>query len=78
MRSLYYSQITHELRTPLISVLTLLDKLDEYTEEGRGKYLLKIVKNSSIHLSNLVNDILDISRLENGKFEIFKEEFNLH
>ena len=38
MRTLYYSQITHELRTPLISVMTLLDKLDEYTEEGRGKY----------------------------------------
>lgn len=28
-------------------------------------------------MSNLVNDILDMSRIENGKFEVIKEEFNL-
>lgn len=68
LRNLYFSQITHELRTPLISVLTLIDKLKDYVLEGRGRTYLKIIKNSSIHLSNVVNDILDISRIQNGKF----------
>lgn len=76
-RFLYFSQITHDLRTPLISILSLLDKLKDYTHEGRGQKLLKIIKNSSVHMSNLVNDILDMSRIENGKFEVIKEEFNL-
>ena len=54
-------------------MLTLVDKLVDYTSSGRGQYLLKLVKNSTIHLSNLVNDILDISRIENGKFEVINE-----
>ena len=32
--------------------------------------MLKIAKNSVAHLQNLVNDILDMSRIENGKFEV--------
>lgn len=40
--------------------------------------LVKILKNSTIHLEHVVNDILDISRIENGKFEIVKESFDLN
>lgn len=37
--------------------------------------LVQIVHNSSIHLENVINDALDISRLENNKFEINKSVF---
>ena len=78
MRALYFSQIIHELRTPLISILAMIDKLQNFILEGRGKTLLEIAKNSAVHLSNLINDLLDISRIENGKFEINKEKFDLY
>ncbi len=39
--------------------------------------LLKVVMNSSQHLSSLIDDTLDISRLENNKFQIVKGMFNL-
>ena len=40
------------------------------------KYL-KIVQNSSTHLENVIEDALDVSRIENGKFEINKSKFNV-
>ena len=39
--------------------------------------MLKILTNSAIHLQSLIEDALDISRIENNKFEVHYEEFNL-
>jgi signal transduction histidine kinase len=39
--------------------------------------LLNLVLNSALHLSSLIEDALDISRIENNKFQIFKEMFDL-
>ena len=68
LRALYFSQITHELRTPLLSILALVDKVKPYVQNEKGQKYLKIIKSSTIHLENLVNDVLDMSRIENGKF----------
>lgn len=38
---------------------------------------MKIIQNSTIHLQNVIEDALDVTRLANNKFEIFKEKFNL-
>lgn len=77
LRSLYFSQITHELKTPLISIFPLLQKLREYIKEERGRTILKIVQNSATHLQNVINDILDMTRIEHGNFQIFKADFNI-
>lgn len=77
VRNMYFSQITHELRTPLVSIIPITEQLKSYVCEERGKYLLKIVSNSVHHLSNIVNDILDMARIENGKFEIQPEEIDI-
>lgn len=77
VRNLYFSQITHELRTPLVSIMPIIENLKPYISDSRGADLLKVVRNSAHHLSNIVNDILDMSRIENGKFEIQKEEVNI-
>jgi len=39
--------------------------------------MLEIVLNSAVHLSNIIEDALDLSRLENNKFELHKSFFNL-
>ena len=51
--------------------------LDAYIQEAHGKQLLKIIINSSIHLEHVIEDALDMSRLENNKFVINKSLFNL-
>ena len=45
--------------------------------DARAKNYLKIILNSSLHLQNVIEDALDMSRLENNKFFIFKEMVNI-
>ena len=86
MRAQFFSSIAHELRTPLNSIIPILKLILEILilAKNSGKLdiprilkLVQIVHNSSIHLENVVGDALDISRLENGKFEIFKKKFKI-
>jgi signal transduction histidine kinase len=80
MRAMFFSSIAHELRTPLNSIipmikmilLNFLSSIDE-----RVKNYLKIILNSSLHLQNVIEDALDMSRIENNKFTIFKEMFDI-
>lgn len=81
MRSRFFSSAAHELRTPLNSmhpILQLALKMLESAESidrARLTHYLNIVRSSSIHLENVVNDALDITRIENHKFEIQKDYF---
>jgi cell cycle sensor histidine kinase DivJ len=74
---MYFSSIAHELRTPLNSILPLIESLKTYVSNPRGLLFIKIIKNSAIHLNNLINDALDISRIENNTFEISLEPFDI-
>jgi K+-sensing histidine kinase KdpD len=51
--------------------------LSKYINEDKGLKLLKTITNSSKHLTYLIEDALDISRIENGKFTINEEYFNI-
>ena len=73
LKSEFLSSISHELRTPLTAILSLSESLQE------GVYgplvpeqadTLKLVLESGYHLLNLINDILDLSRIEAGKLEM--------
>lgn len=71
MRAMFFSSIAHELRTPLNSIIPMtkmiltnfLSSIDD-----RVKNYLKIILNSSLHLQNVIEDALDMSRIENNKF----------
>ncbi len=75
----FLSNMSHEIRTPLnavISIAHLLDeKVDAKTEEAE---LLGALKYSSNNLLSLVNNILDFSKLEEGKTELEKTTVRLH
>jgi len=45
--------------------------------DDRVSNFLKIILNSSLHLQNVIEDALDMSRIENNKFTIFKEMFDV-
>jgi signal transduction histidine kinase len=82
IRSNFFSSVAHELRTPLNTVLPMLlvvlNQLprDHPSYERLYKYL-KIIYSSSIHLQNVIEDALDVSRIENGKFQVNKDNFEL-
>lgn len=54
----------------------MLDNLTTMHKEKVTKFI-KIVLNSSLHLQSVIEDALDISRLENNNFTLFKEQFNI-
>ncbi|MFO8132444.1 MAG: ATP-binding protein [Thermoplasmatota archaeon] len=80
LKSMFIASMSHELRTPLNSIIgftgVLLQGLaGELNEEQRKQ--LKMVQNSSRHLLALINDVIDISKIEADKVEVDIEEFDL-
>ncbi len=76
----FYQTVSHELKTPLTSmkefVCIILDGLAGPTTDEQKEYL-NLVKESCIQMTNNVNDLLDITRLETGKYRIELEPNNL-
>ncbi|WP_321431284.1 PAS domain S-box protein [uncultured Methanolobus sp.] len=80
-KSEFLANMSHELRTPLNSVIGFSDLLlDETFGELNEKQLRFInnISNSGRHLLGIINDILDISKIESGKLGLNFEEVSLH
>ena len=77
-KSVFIANMSHEIRTPMNSIIgfTELALYDNISSKTRD-YLIKIQKNSE-WLLQLINDILDISKIESGKMEIENIPFNPH
>lgn len=76
-KTVFLSNMSHEIRTPMNAIIGL-DNIalnDPETPEKTKEYLTKI-GDSAEHLLNLINDILDMSRIESGKLTIKNEEFS--
>jgi PAS domain S-box-containing protein len=76
MKDEFVSVVSHELRTPLTSIHGSLGMLASgliQPESERGQQLLKIAANSTKRLVRLINDILDIERIESGKVRMEKQ-----
>jgi len=79
-RSRFFASMSHELRTPINAILGYGDLLREGVYGGLStpqSGALERVVRSARHLLELVNDVLDISKLEAGKLEIFPEPTEL-
>jgi len=81
LKSQFLANMSHELRTPLNSIIgfskVLLNRLDGDLTERQDAYV-RSVHNSSRHLLELINSILNFSRIEAGKFEMRVEKVDLH
>ena len=72
LKSRFFANVSHELRTPLSLMIGPLDSLlkKENDRPEKERRLLAFVKNNSQHLLKLVNEILDLSKLETGRLEM--------
>ncbi|HHW18949.1 MAG TPA: PAS domain S-box protein [Firmicutes bacterium] len=73
LKSQFVSTVSHEFRTPLTSIMMsvgLLLELDELKKDPKVRQLLEIMKDDAERLTRMVNELLDLSRIQAGKIEV--------
>ena len=81
-KSTFLANMSHELRTPLNAIIgfseILLEEADELAE-GNDVFIpdLERIQSAGKHLLNLINDVLDISKIEAGKMDVYIEYFDI-
>ncbi|MBX3506118.1 MAG: sensor histidine kinase [Parvibaculum sp.] len=80
-KSEFLANMSHELRTPLNAIIGFSEFIQHITESGKpspktGEYAQHIA-DAGRHLLNIISDILDISKIESGTFQLTREEYDL-
>ena len=77
-KSRFLSNMSHDIRTPLNAILNMTDfALDSFSTPRKQREYLVSIRESSTHLLKLINDVLDMSRIESGQALIEAEPFSL-
>ncbi|MFD2563868.1 ATP-binding response regulator [Aquimarina rubra] len=71
----FISNINHEIRTPLTGILGFIEVLEKTNLNFEQEELARIIKRQSLHLNSLIEDMVDISKIESGKIKIIEERF---
>jgi len=80
LKSKFLASMSHELRTPLNAIVGFSDLLGEQTAgqlNDKQKRFVNHIKQGSSHLLQLINDILDLSKIEAGQLELHCEDFQI-
>ena len=77
VKSRFLSDMSHEFRTPVNAILALTRLLDEGVLEPDGKKQVDLIRRAATDLESLVNDLLDLAKIEAGKIEVRPAEFEV-
>ncbi|QRM88941.1 response regulator [Lacinutrix sp. WUR7] len=76
-KNTFIANFSHEIREPLSGIITFVDILGKTNLDSEQKDYLNIINTSSNHLKHMIEDILDISKIEVGKLNLIEDSFNL-
>lgn len=76
LKSAFLANMSHEIRTPMNAVIGFTEILDVQIENPIHKEYLQSIKSSGKNLLSIINDILDLSKIEAGKLELVFNKFN--
>lgn len=77
-KSQFLSVMSHEIRTPLNAIVGVANLLDQSSPKEDQLENIKVLKLSTDHLMALINDILDLNKIDAGKMQMEEVEFDLH
>ncbi|MDR0490140.1 MAG: response regulator [Oscillospiraceae bacterium] len=72
----FLSRMSHEIRTPMNAIIGMTNIAKDARETEKKNYCLGKIEGASRHLLGIINDILDISKIEANKFELFFDVFD--
>jgi two-component system, sensor histidine kinase len=73
----FLANMSHEIRTPLNGIIGMIEQLSFTNLDANQSKFLEIINSASDTLLTIINDILDVSRIESGKFTIEKTPFSI-
>lgn len=78
MKSQFLANMSHEIRTPLNGIIGLVHLLSASNLSDKQQHYLQAISTSSNQLMGIINDVLDLSKIEAGKMSVELSEFDLH
>jgi signal transduction histidine kinase len=81
LKSAFLANMSHELRTPLNSILGFTDVMLEGLDGELSEYMdndLRLIQKNGQHLLHLINDVLDMAKIESGRMNLHPETFKVH
>jgi PAS domain S-box-containing protein len=81
LKSSFLANMSHELRTPLNSILGFTDVMLEGLDGELTPYMdndLRLIQKNGQHLLHLINDVLDMAKIESGRMNLHPEKFKIH
>jgi len=81
LKSAFLANMSHELRTPLNSILGFTDVMLEGLDGPLTDYMdndLRLIQKNGQHLLHLINDVLDMAKIESGRMNLHPETFKVH
>ncbi|MCL2768199.1 MAG: transporter substrate-binding domain-containing protein, partial [Synergistaceae bacterium] len=75
-KSEFLSNMSHEIRTPMNAIIGMTAVAETSNDTDKKDYAIGKIKDASNHLLGVINDILDMSKIESGKFDLSEVEFN--
>ncbi|MEI6885106.1 MAG: PAS domain S-box protein [Bacteroidota bacterium] len=78
LKSSFLANMSHEIRTPMNGIIGFASLLDDPdTEESERPRFIRIINENCDQLLHIINDLIDISKIESGQIDILKSEFDL-
>jgi len=77
-KSMFLANMSHEIRTPMNAIIGFSDLLYSSIKDPKQRSQIEAIRSSGKNLLRIINDILDLSKIEAGKMMIQKESVNIH